>query len=790
MRYISDWVAEWVEGTMPSAQEAEETLTDLGLEVERVLQDQDVADRVVIGQVITKAQHPNADRLTLCQVDVGEAEHAQIVCGAPNHQEGDRVVVARPGCRLPGDFKIKRSKIRGEVSEGMMCSEKELGLGEADEGIWILPSDAPIGQTLGQYVRAGGRHVFELGLTANRGDALSMVGIARELCLRSDQRSPRALIEACASAGEPADVTVDLSDSGCPFYAAKLLRNVRVGASPLWLQQRLQAAGVRAISNVVDITNYVLLTYGQPLHAFDYALLGGGARCVQMGVRSAEPGETLATLDGVTRKLAQDDLVVTESGRAVALAGVMGGAETEVSSETTEVLLEAAFFDPSRVRVTARRHALHSESSHRFERHVDPARVLAAMNFAAQLMVDLCGAEAADGYADAGSLPTANPPIRFRFSDAEALIGMAFDPDESAQLLERLGCLVDRTDTALWTVQPPTWRRDLERSVDLIEELVRGKGLDAVPERLPDAPPPPAGITTADPTDALGRSLSLDLIGRGYFEAVSLAFMSPTWAERCARSAIELDNPLGEETRYLRTDLRPALVEAVSLNRRHGRVEVRLVECARRFEREVEHNTIAWTAPWGDDPVTGYAACRGELEALLGARGVAQLRYKPMGDADRLLHPRSAARVLADDQVIGTLGEVHPELRNELELTPGQWLVQLDLSATLVGTAALSVYEPLPRFPAVHRDLALVVDEAVGAGHLADLAQRVDASLAVHARVFDVYRGKGLSEGKKSVAVRFSIQSAEGTLSEKEANRWLKRYQELALDQFGAQLRG
>lgn len=789
MRYISDWVADWVDGEMPGADEAAALLTDLGLEVEGVLSDTDVADSVVIGRVLEKGQHPNADRLTLCQVDVGEAEPAQIVCGAPNHQQGDLVVVARPGCRLPGDFKIKKSKIRGEVSEGMMCSEQELGLGESHDGIMILPEDAPVGSSLASYLRAVGRQVFELGITANRGDALSMVGLARELCLRSHERQPRPLLDECISSGSAAHVEIDLSDSGCPFYAAKVVRNVTVGESPQWLKQRLQAAGIRSISNVVDITNYVLLSYGQPLHAFDYRLLKGSGDSVTMGVRSAHEGETLETLDGVERSLDSSDLVVTNGGVGVALAGVMGGAQTEVSSTTSEVLLEAAFFEPARVRSTARRHALHSESSHRFERRVDPQRVLAAMNYAAHLMVELCGAQAAQGHAQSGVLPTTSEPISFRLASAEALIGMAFDPDWSGQLFERLGCQVDRTDSACWVVDAPSWRGDLLREVDLVEELVRGKGLDAVPERLPFAPPPSGRISTADPTDALAQSLRDDLVSRGYFEAVSLAFMSPGWMSRCGGDAVELDNPLGEETRYLRTDLRPALIEASSLNRRHGRPDVRLCEYARRFERDIERNSLAWISPFGAEPTQAYALVRGEVEALLGARGVEGLSYRSLESEDALLHPRSAAAIYHGEERVGALGELHPELRDRYDLEAGQWLVQLDMHSVLSSSSELSVYAPLARYPEVHRDLALLVAEDLGAGHLADLAQTVDANLRVYARVFDVYRGKGVPEGKKSVAVRFSIQSAEGTLSEKEVGRWLKAYEERAKEHFEAELR-
>jgi phenylalanyl-tRNA synthetase beta chain len=790
MRYVSDWVAEWVDGAMPDAATSAHLLTDLGLEVEGEVADASIADSLVIGRVTVKAQHPDADRLSLCQVDLGEFEAVQIVCGAPNHKQGDLVVVARPGCVLPGNFTIKESIIRGQTSAGMMCSEKEIGLGEGDEGIMILPDDAQVGASLASYLRSQGRQIFELGITANRGDCLSMVGIARELCLRSAESQPKGLIGDCPSEGAPASVNIDLQDDGCPFYAAKVLRKVRVGESPLWLKKRLAAVGVRSISNVVDITNYVLFTYGQPLHAFDLQRLStradGG---VTIEVRSAKNGETLRTLDDLERKLNDSDLVVCNDGLPIALAGVMGGASSEVGEETSEVLLEAAFFAPARVRSTARRLALHSDSSHRFERHVDGQRVLAAMNYAAALMVEICGAEAADGYCESGVAPGAPAPIAFRLKQAEALIGMSFDGPWAQTLLRRLGCTMSDVDNATWTVQPPSWRPDLVREVDLIEELLRGKGLDAVPEVLPHRAPPSAHISTAEPADRLAFGLRDDLVARGYYESVSLAFMSPAWMLRCGLQAVELDNPLGEETRYMRSDLRPALIEAAALNRRHGRTDLRLCEYGSCFDNSGERRNIAWLVSLSSDAVASFAQCRAELEALLQARGLADLRFDSLGEDDALLHPRSAARLICADQTLGSMGELHPQLREQFELPVGIWLVQLDLHALLAYSCGLALFGPLARFPEVHRDLALVVAEELGAGHLAELAPAIEPKFRVRARVFDVYRGKGLPEGKKSVAVRFSIQSPEGTLSEKEVSRWLKRYEEQAEERFEARLR-
>jgi phenylalanyl-tRNA synthetase beta chain len=441
------------------------------------------------------------------------------------------------------------------------------------------------------------------------------------------------------------------------------------------------------------------------------------------------------------------------------------------------------------VRSTARRLALHSDSSHRFERHVDGQRVLSAMNYAAALMVEICGAEAADGHCESGIAPGAPAAIDFRLTQAEALIGMSFDAPWAQTVLRRLGCSLSHVDNAAWTVQPPSWRPDLVREVDLTEELLRAKGLDAVPEVLPHRAPPSARISTAEPADLLAFGLRDDLVARGYYESVSVAFMSPSWMQRCGLEAVELDNPLGEETRYMRSDLRPALIEAAALNRRHGRTEPSLCEYGSCFDSRGERRSIAWLISLTSDATTSFASCRAELEALLQARGLEGLRFESLGEEDALLHPRSSARLICADQALGSVGELHPQLREQFELPTGIWLVQLDLHALLASSRELALFSPLARFPEVHRDLALVVAEELGAGHLAELAPAIEPKFRVRARVFDVYRGKGMPEGKKSVAVRFSIQSPEGTLSEKEVSRWLKRYEEQAKERFEARLR-
>ncbi len=782
MRFVSDWVGEWLDGELPSEAVVSADLTDLGVEVEGVFSDADVADHIVIGRVLVKDQHPNADRLSLCQVDIGADAPSQIVCGAPNHQQGDLVAVAVPGAVLPGGFKIKKAKIRGEASSGMMCSLKELGLGEDHDGIMILADDAVVGRALSDYLRNGGRFILDLSVTPNRGDALSMIGLARELSLRHPQLALKPVVANVDAVGPDYDLSLQVEDPACSYYGTRLVRGVTIGPSPDWLQGRLHAAGVRPINNVVDVTNYILMSHGQPLHAFDAQRLrpnAAGALAIQ--VRKAEAGESMTTLDGQKRDLLTDDLLICDGVGPVALAGVMGGADSEVHEGTREVLIEAALFDPATVRRTARRLALHSESSHRFERGTDPQRVEVALDEAARMMAELAGGEVASGRVRSGEPPTGQHVIDLDLAEAEQLIGLELGTDRATSILEAIGCQVEGQ-----RVVAPSWRPDLTRPADLAEELLRVVGMAAVPECLPPQPPPTATISNVDPREALGRALRDGLRGQAFHETVSLAFASPQWIERSGREGLPISNPLGEETRFLRNDLRPQLVEAAARNLRHGLTGLRLCEQGTVFGSHGESKRFGLLFE-GAPGVEGLATVRGLLDGLLMGQGIPSCTL--LRSEDPFLHPRSSARVHCGDTALGTLGEIHPEIRHQYDLPEGIWLIDLDLTALIASAQGLASFQALERFPAVHRDLALVVSEAQPAGALADLAGEVDPQLKVKARVFDVYRGPGLEADEKSVAVRFSLQSSEGTLGEKQINHWLERYQSLAADRMGARLR-
>ncbi|HBU48467.1 MAG TPA: phenylalanine--tRNA ligase subunit beta [Myxococcales bacterium] len=782
MRFVSDWVAEWLEGKMPQADVVAADLTDLGVEVEGVLPDADVADQVVIGRVLVKDQHPNADRLSLCQVDIGAEAPSQIVCGAPNHRQGDLVAVAVPGAVLPGGFEIKQAKIRGEASSGMMCSMKELGLGEDHEGIMILAPDAVVGQPLSDYLRNGGRFVLELGVTPNRGDALSMIGLARELSLRHDSLVPKPLSASVTEAGPHYTLDLDVQDSACSYYGTRLVRGITIGSSPDWLQGRLHAAGVRPINNVVDVTNYILMSHGQPLHAFDAARLRPNEEGeLSIRVRKASQGESITTLDGQDRSLVSDDLLICDGKGPVALAGVMGGADSEVHSGTQEVLIEAALFDPATVRRTARRLALHSESSHRFERGTDPQRVEIALDEAARMMADIAGGVVAEGRVRSAAPPSGRQEIEFDLADAEQLIGLKLGTARAAEILNALGCEVN--DQRVIT---PSWRPDLSRPADLAEELLRVVGMAEVPEALPPQAPPTDTLTNVDPREALGRALRNGLRGQGFHETVSLAFASPRWIELSERQGLAISNPLGEETRFLRNDLRPQLVEAAARNIRHGLRGLRFCEQGSVFHPEQESKRFALLIET-ESGASGLACVRGLLEGLLVGQGLGVIKLHRVEDP--FLHPRSSAQLMAGDVPLGSMGEVHPKLRADYDLPEGLWLVDLDLAALLASAQTLTAFVALPRFPAVHRDLAMVVPETQPAGALAELAGAVDPRLMVKARVFDVYRGAGIETHEKSVAVRFSLQSGEGTLKEKEITEWLEKYQSLAEERIGARLR-
>src|SRR5919106_6289372 len=709
-----------------------------------------------VGRVLEAGKHPNADRLQLCSVDVGENEPRQIVCGAWNFGAGATVAVALPGAVLPDGRRLERAKLRGTVSDGMILSERELELGTDHSGIVVLSEPLEPGTPLADVLPLNDV-VLELETTPNRPDLLAVYGVAREVAALydTDLADPPGT-DPSRAGDEPVDVAIEDFD-GCPRYIGRLFREVRIGASPAWLKARLVSAGVRPISNVVDVTNYVMHALGNPLHVFDFDTQSGG----RILVRRARAGERFTSLDGVERKLDESDLVIADGERAVAFAGIMGGLDTEVRDETTNVLLEAANFEPVGILKTSERHGLRTEGSNRWEKGVDPYLASQAAALATELIVELAGAKWSGDTDVKGGLPE-RPVVKLRPERANDLIGLEIPASEQVRILGNLG-FEEREDS---TFVVPTWRaRDVTREADLVEEVARFH-LDEVPFTVARGT---GGLLARE--QRLRRLVEEVLIGCGCSEAYTSSFVG----EDPASDAIRLPLPLSENQALLRTTLLTGLVESASRNVDAGNEDVALFEVARVYlpsgdPRPDEH----WHA--GAIVAGGFRRAKGIVETLYRALHV-ELRVEPA--ARGFLHPGKAAKVTA-----GWVGELHPTI------IEGEWGVfELDLPALFEAVPERLVYEDVITYPAVRQDLAFVIDEDVLAGELIEVARVAAGPELREVRVFDVYRGGQIPEGKKSLALHVAFQSPERTLSDDDARGLRERIVSALTERFDAELR-
>ena len=715
--------------------------------------------RFLVGKVLEVEPHPNADRLRVCQVDVGEGDARQIVCGAWNFDVGATVAVALPGAVLPiFDAPLDERELRGQQSRGMILAEDEIGLGEDHAGIMVLPDGFEPGTPL-RGVLPIREEVLDVTPTPNRVDLLSMIGIAREVAALFDGELHLPEVED-PQIVDPAPVEVAVEDfSGCPRYLGRVFRDVKIGPSPQWLRSRLHLAEMRAISNVVDVTNYVMHVWGSPLHAFDRAKLAGG----RIVVRRARPGEELRTLDGTLRKLDATDLLITDGEHAVALAAIMGGEDSEVSEKTTEILLEAANFEPLGIQKTSERLALRTAGSNRWEKGVDPYLAEPAAVLASRLLVDLAGARMT-GHTDVHAGLPERPVVRLRPARANTVIGLEVAEEEQRSILEGFGFEV----TPDWEVKVPTWRaRDVTREIDLIEEVAR-----AVLERVPHTMPLRRHVSgRLSKNQRLRRVVEDVLVGAGLSEAY-------TWSLAAADphpGAIRLPDPMTSDQAILRTTLLPGLVEAARTALDVGAEGIGLFEIARVYlpsgERLPDEH---WRL--GGVVQGGYAVAKGVVEALYGALHV-ELRVR--SGSHPQLHPGKAAETDA-----GVLGELHPAL---LE---GAWgAFELGLDKLFAPVPERIVYEDVITYPAIHQDIAVAVDEDVEVGALVDAAREAGGSLLREALVFDVYRGNQVGAGRKSVALHLSFQSPEGTLTDADAAGLREKIVALLGERFGAELR-
>ena len=805
MKVSVEWLHDFV-SPLPDAGELARRLTRAGLEVEGMERPAEAMKGVVVARIAAAAPHPNAEKLSVTQVEAG-GERLQVVCGAKNFQVGDLVPLATVGTALPGGPTIQATSLRGVESHGMLCSGRELGLSEDASGLLILPKELVPGTPLAKALGLEDT-VLEVNVTPNRGDALSHLGVAREAAavLRLPlQRKLRVPAESGAPVSDA--IRLEIGDPvGCPRFTARVLEGVRIGPSPEWLRRRLERCGVRSISNVVDVTNYVMLELGQPMHAFDLDRIQGGF----LRVRRARECEPLTTLDGKQRTLVADDLVIEDVRGAQSLAGTMGGADTEVSERTTRVLLEAANWDPGTIRRMARRHQLQSEASYRFERGVDRTVLPEVLDHAAALMAELSGATVRRGRIDLYPRPAEPRAVALGKGGVEGLLGAPVPEEEVRSILGSLG--FSGGPDGRWRV--PGWRNDVERPEDLVEEVARIRGYEHIPSVLPAS----SGALTPEPAWVeVERRIRGALSGAGFDEVVNYSFVDPDllpWVtpralEKLGTSveSVALKNPLTPQQAVMRTTLLASLLPNVAFNLRHQPESLRLYEIGRVYLRDphggkdlrpvAEERLHVAGVLWGRRDPRGWTAkdaphdfadARGTVEAILSALSAGELTCRLARVAP--FHPRATAQARVEDVVLGWIGEVHPLVAQHLELPPGIFAFELEFAALEKVSRLSPQFQPLPRYPAVLRDVAVVVPVSMEAAEVRAVIREVGQPLVEDAALFDVYTGAPLPEGQKNLAFALTYRSPERTLRDDEVQEAHRRIVEEVQRRLGGQLRG
>ena len=800
MKVSLNWLREYVDVTLPPADIARR-LTLAGHEVGEMQVIGGNWEGIVVGQIIEINPHPNADRLTLVTVDLG-TERPTVVCGAPNLRVGDKVPFAHVGAQLidghSGEVaRLKSAKIRGVASSGMVCSEKELGISDSHEGIMVLPAEAPLGVPLADYL---GDVIFDLEITPNRPDCLSVIGIAREVAALSGKSVslPEVSYEETTP---PIDqqVSVEIADPDlCPRYCATLITGVKIAESPLWMQRRLLACGQRPINNIVDITNYVMLEYGQPLHAFDYNLVRGR----KIIVRRAAEGEVLTTLDGVERMLSHNMLVIADAEGSVALAGIMGGSNSEVTGETTAILLEAANFNPVSIHYTGRSLGLASEACARFERGIRPELASRAIRRATQLIAELGGGEVAKGLVDVYPGKQEHEPILLSAVKASKVLGIEFSLEQIVATLNSLGfdCQPGASASEIW-VTVPYWRSDISQAVDLVEEVARIIGYDQIPTTLLGEPLPKQD---PDPILSLKERAKNSLVGGGFQEVITYSLTSKEMLHRLIPEPHLLDpaplrlvNPMTVEQECLRPNLRANLLVILEANRKHETGSVRLFEQGRVYlprteglpeEREVlcglmsgPRREKSWRSGEG---ALDFFDAKGVVEGLLGWLDVAPGFER---GKDESLHPSRQAGIVVEGGRLGVVGELHPKVREAFDLVEPVYLFEIDLTALLPFTVGHRMFQPIPRFPPTVRDIALIVDATATHQQVQELIKGFP--LVAEVELFDVYTGGQVPRGKKSLAYRITYQSMTQTLTDEEVDQVQQKILDKLSRELGATLR-
>ena len=793
------WLNEFVPVDVDDRTFAED-MTLSGSKVEITEIEGEEISNVVVGRVVEIKRHENSDHMWICQVDVGEEAPIQIVTGAQNVSQGDLVPVAKHNSTLPGGVKITKGKLRGEKSNGMLCSYKELGMTDNDwpysvvDGIFLLNSDPDLkAKDLkpGDDIRTAiglDDHVVEFEITPNRPDCLSVIGLAREAAVtygkNMAQHEPVVKGGGIGNLTELLDVETPATDL-CPRYTARMVRNVKIGPSPKWMRDRLRASGVRPINNIVDITNYVMLEYGQPMHAFDYRYVNGG----KIVVRRAEDGETLTTLDGNVRQLNSSMLVIADEHRAVGLAGIMGGENSEIVEDTVDVVFESANFNGTSIRRTALALGMRTEASAKFEKGLDILNTLPAVNRACELVEMLGAGEVLDGTIDILNFVPQPKQLKLRADKINALLGTDIDAAEMCRILQELGFGVDGD-----IITVPSWRGDVEHYSDLAEEVARFYGYNQIPTTAM------TGVTTRggySPEQMLERSLGTVCRSLGYDEIITYSFISPTYYDKIRlpedsplRKSMKIMNPLGEDTSIMRTTVMPSMLEILTRNYNYRNKEAHLYELGRTyFEREdgmADEPKHLSLGVYG--PEESFFTLKGAVETILDSIRAEDVTYVAE-KSDPSYHPGRCAKVYVNGQEVGTLGQIHPLVAANYGVDAELYYADLKFDALFASRGADPEYKPLPKFPAVTRDIAVLVDKAVTVGAMESSIQAAAKGLLKDVTLFDIYEGAKLPTGKKSVAFNLVLRADDRSLTAQEADDEVNLVLERLKKDFGAMLR-
>ncbi|MFN7453924.1 MAG: phenylalanine--tRNA ligase subunit beta [Pseudobdellovibrionaceae bacterium] len=792
MKISLKWLNEFVDvqDYLKKPEALAELLTRAGLEVEEISNKGKDLSHVVSALILEKGKHPNADKLSLCQVTTGEGVVHQIVCGAQNHKQGDRVVLALPGAVLPGNFKIAQAQVRGVDSGGMLCSLKELGLAKESEGIVILSEDAPLGKPIAEVLGLDDV-TFELKVTPNRADCLSHYGLAREVScllgreLKSFQAKPEL------SSGLTSDeIQVDLRAIDlCPRYTGRYISKIKVGPSPVWLKSRLESVGLNSINNIVDITNYVMMELGQPLHAFDAHQIRGK----KLIIDRPKAGEKFITLDGTELNLKGDELMIQDTERSLCIGGVIGGKNSGVTEETQSIFLEAAYFSPSSARKSSRSHGLNTDSGYRFSRGVDPNNTLIALDRATELILKVAGGEARSGALNIYPAPVTKKPIQLALQTISDRLGYTAEEKIFLDFMTRLGCQTQPLQTGSFDILPPTFRFDLEIEMDLVEEYARLNGYEHIPESIPPLATAPS---LHDPTYTASRKVAQTLRGLGYQEALNFAFTGQVSEKKFIQSfeklkvmglsvnerPVRMMNPLNEMLDVMRSTLSQSLTSNLLSNYAHGNLRGRIFEIGKTFEwlgEESYKEHWRWgLLAWGEsedlwskkDSKSVLFELKDAVESVLRLMGFRSYQWQTpesKSDVPDFIHPGQAVVLVLEGKKLGFLGALHPQFLEENKIRENTVaLAELIFEPLLAGLQRTQKFDSVPRFPAIDRDLALVMAKDIKAGMIQTEIKKQGGALLQDVKVFDVYEGEKLPAGQKSVAYRLKYQDKNATLQD------------------------